>query len=69
MGDIYIEGITKIELSKINSNILDSHHDRELIITLNTDKELHVVLSSHDRDVLEIIDCETHPSMEDMVHG
>lgn len=59
MGDIYFEGVTRIVFSKIENNFLDPHHHREMDITLDTGQVFHAVLSSHDREVLEIIDCET----------
>ena len=59
MGDIYFEGVTRIVFSKIETNFLDPHHHREMDITLDTGQVFHAVLSSHDREVLEIIDCES----------
>lgn len=69
MGDIYIEGVCRIEFSKIESNFLDPHYSRELTISIDSGQVLHLVLSSHDRDVLEVIDCESYPSMEGLNDG
>lgn len=69
MGDIYVEGVCKIKLSKIKSNLLDPHHSRELTISIDSGSVLHMVLSSHDRDVLEVIDCESYPSVEGLNDG